>query len=82
MAGDHALANRTAGRIVGIFAVGILTLLLCIGIGTLYAGWPPFVGEPGYRLSGMGYIAMALGLLAVVLFGLGLALLVHHNKPR
>ncbi len=74
------MANRTAGRIVRIFAVGILTLLLCVGIGILYAGWPPFVGEPGYRLTGTGYIAMAIGLSAVVLFGLGLALLVHHNK--
>jgi hypothetical protein len=67
-------------RIARICAVGIVTLLLCLGIGVLYAGWPPFVGKPGFSLSGTGYIAMAIGLIAAILLGLGMALLIHHDN--
>jgi uncharacterized membrane protein YphA (DoxX/SURF4 family) len=74
------LTRRTTARLARLLTVGVLTLLLCLGIGVIYAGWPPFVGKPGYSLSGTGYAAMALGLTAVVLFGLGIALLVHHDK--
>ena len=67
-------------RIARICAVGVVTLLLCLGIGVVYAGWPPFVGKPGFSLTGTGYVAMAIGLTAVILLGLGLGLLVHHDK--
>ena len=43
----------------------------------LYVGW-----QPGSSLSLTGYIAMALGLLAAILLGIGLALLIHHDKHR
>src|SRR5258708_9288614 len=72
------LAKRSTMRTARMCGVCVLTLLLCLGIGILYAGWPPFVGKPGYSLTGTGYAAMALGLSAVILFGLGLALLIHH----
>ena len=74
------MTRRPTARLARLCTVGVLTLLICLGIGVLYAGWPPFVGKPGYSLSGTGYAAMALGLIAVVLFGLGIALLVHHDK--
>jgi uncharacterized membrane protein YphA (DoxX/SURF4 family) len=74
------MTKRTTVRMARLFTVGVLTLLLCLGIGVLYAGWPPFVGKPGYSLTDTGYAAMALGLIAVILFGLGIALLIHHDK--
>ena len=63
-----------------MFAVAVVTALLCLGVCVLYAGWPPFVGEPGFSLNGTGYIAMAIALTAAVLFGLGLALLAHDDR--
>ena len=74
------MTKRTTVRLARLFTVGVLTLLLCLGIGVLYAGWPPFVGEPGFSLNGTGYIAMAIALTAAVLFGLGLALLAHDDR--
>ena len=67
-------------RIARLFGVGGITLLLCLGIGALYAGWPPFVGKAGFSLNVTGYVAMAIGLIAVILLGLGLALLIHRDK--
>jgi hypothetical protein len=57
-------------------AIVTLTLALCLGIGFLYVGW-----GPGAPLSVTGYVAMALGLVAAITLGVGLALLVH-NKHR
>ena len=48
-----------------------------IAVGLLYVGW-----QPGSSLSFTGFIAMALGLLAAILLGIGLVLLVHHDKRR
>jgi hypothetical protein len=79
-AGDFALANRPTVRIARILAIVVVTGLLCLGVGILYAGWPPFVGEPNFRLNGTGYVAMAIALIAAILFGLGLALLVHYDR--
>lgn len=74
------MANPSTVRIARMCAIGVVTVLLFVGIGILYAGWPPFVGDPNVSLSGTGYAAMALALLAVAAFGLGIALLVHHDK--
>lgn len=67
-------------RIARLFAVGVVTVLLCLGIAVLYAGWPPFVGKPGFSLTDTGYVAMAIGLTAAILLGLGIGLLIHHDN--
>jgi hypothetical protein len=74
------LANRTTVRIARLFAVAVITVLLCLGVGILYAGWPPFVGEPNFSLNFTGLAAMAIALAAAIVFGLGLALLIHHDR--
>jgi ABC-type multidrug transport system permease subunit len=62
-------------RVGPTIAIAILTLVLCVSIGLLYVGW-----QPGSSLSLTGYIAMALGLLAAILLGIGLILLIHRDK--
>lgn len=69
------LARRSKLRIGPTLAIGVLTLMLCVGIGLLYVGW-----QPGSTLSLIGYIAMTLGLLAAIVLGVGLALLVHSKR--
>jgi len=58
-----------------MLAIGVLTLMLCLGISLLYVNW-----QPGSALSLIGYIAMTLGLVAAIMLGVGLALLIHRNK--
>lgn len=60
-----------------MIAVGALTLMVCVSIGSLYVGW-----QPGSSLSLTGYIAMVLGLLAAIVSGIGLTMLIHHDKRR
>lgn len=55
--------------------IGVLTLLVCVGIGFLYAGT-----EPGTNTSIIAYIAMGLGVVAALMLGVGLALLIHHDR--
>ena len=62
-------------RIGPTIAIAVLTLVLCVSIGLIYVGW-----QPGATLSLTGYIAMALGLLAAILLGIGLILLIHRDK--
>jgi ABC-type multidrug transport system permease subunit len=69
------LARRSKLRVGPTIAVGAVTLALCVSIGLLYIGW-----QPGAALSLTGYIAMAIGLLAAVLLGIGIVLLIHHDK--
>ena len=74
------LENRSKPRIskphIGpLIAVGTLTLLLCLGVGSLYVGL-----GPGSSLTGVGYIAMGIGLAAAILLGVGLTLLILHDK--
>jgi ABC-type multidrug transport system permease subunit len=71
------LARRSKLRVGPTIAVGAVMLVLCVSIGSLYIGW-----QPGSSLSLTGYIAMALGLLATILLGVGLVLLIHHDKRR
>jgi hypothetical protein len=70
------LARRPNLRVGPTIAIAILTLVLCLSIGLLYVGW-----QPGSTLNLTGYIAMALGLLAAILLGVGLFLLIHRDKP-
>lgn len=74
-AGAGRLARRSKLRVGPTVAIGVLTLMLCLGISLLYVGW-----QPGSTLSLVGYIAMTLGLVAAIVLGVGLALLVHHDK--
>ena len=52
-----------------------MTLALCVSISLLYVGW-----QPGTTLSLTGYVAMAVGLVAAILLGIGIVLLIHHDK--
>lgn len=69
------MARRSKLRVGPTIAIGALTLVLCVSISLLYVGW-----QPGSSLNLTGYIAMALGLLAAIVFGVGLVLLIHHDK--
>lgn len=72
---QRQLAGRPKLHVGGTIAIVLLTLVLCIGIGLLYVGW-----QPGASLSPTGYVAMALGLLAAIMLGVGLVWLIHCNK--
>jgi len=69
------LARRSKFRVGPTIATGVLTLVLCVSISLLYVSW-----QPGSSLNLTGYIAMALGLLAAILLGVGIVLLIHCNK--
>jgi hypothetical protein len=71
------LARRSKLRVGPTIAIGALTLVLCVSIGSLYVGW-----QPGSSLNLTGYVAMALGLVAAIVLGVGLTLLIHHDKRR
>lgn len=69
------MARRSKLRIGPTCAIGAVTLVLCVSIGSLYVGW-----QPGPSLSLTGYVAMALGLAAAILLGVGIVLLIHRDK--
>ena len=69
------MARRSKLRVGPTIAIGAVTLVLCVSISLLYVGW-----QPGATLSLTGYVAMALGLVAAILLGLGIVLLIHHDK--
>jgi hypothetical protein len=69
------VANRSKLRIAPMCAIVALTLALCLGIGFVYVGW-----SPDAPLSGTGYVAMALGLVAAIVLGIGLTMLVHNKR--
>ena len=71
------MARRSKLRVGPTVAIGAVTLVLCVSISLLYVGW-----QPGSSLSLTGYIAMAIGLLAAILLGVGLVLLIHRDKHR
>jgi hypothetical protein len=71
------MMDRAKLRMGSMIAIGVLTAVLCVGISLLYVGW-----EPGSTLTATGYAAMATGLLAALLLGLGLALLVLNDRSR
>jgi hypothetical protein len=69
------LARRSKLRIGPTLLVGAVTVVLCVSISLLYLGW-----QPGATLNLTGYVAMAVGLLAAILLGIGIVLLIHHDK--
>ena len=69
------MARRSKLRIGPTIAIGAVTLALCVSISLLYVGW-----QPGASLNLTGYVAMALGLVAAILLGIGIVLLIHHDK--
>ena len=69
------MARRSKLRVGPTCAIGAVTLVLCVSISLLYLGW-----QPGSTLSLTGYVAMAVGLLAAILLGIGLVLLIHRDK--
>ena len=69
------MARRSKLRVGPTLAVGAVTLALCVSIGLLYVGW-----QPGATLSLTGYVAMTVGLVAAILLGIGVVLLIHHDK--
>ena len=69
------MARRSKLRVGPTCAIGALTLVLCVSIGLLYVGW-----QPGSSLNLTGFVAMALGLVAAILLGIGLVLLVHRDE--
>ena len=71
------MAGRPKLRVGATITIVVLTLVLCASIGLLYVGW-----QPGSSLSATGYVAMALGLLAAILLGVGLVWLIHCDKRR
>jgi hypothetical protein len=69
------LARRSKLRVGPTVAIGAVTLVLCVSISLLYVSW-----QPGSSLSLTGYVAMALGMMAAILLGIGVALLMHRDK--
>ena len=65
-----------------LIAVGVLTLLICAGVIYVYIGWDPLVGGSGFALTDTGLVAMAIGLMAAVVLGVGLAALILSDKRK
>jgi hypothetical protein len=76
------MANRSKPPIGPLVAVGVLTLVLCLGVIYIYVGWEPFMGKPGFAMTRAGVVGMALGLLAALLLGIGLAILIIHGRHK
>ena len=73
--GSDRLAKRSGPGSVALTAVGILGLVLCLGIGLFFVK-----GELSSSLGGLGYVALAIGGLALFFLGLGLARLIRGSK--
>ena len=69
------MLKRSELRLGPTVMIGVLTVLACVAIGFIYIG-----GDPGATTTIIGYVAMGLGLLAAILLGVGVALLIHHDK--
>ena len=69
------MLKRSKLRLGPTVVIGVLTALACVAIGFVYIG-----GDPSATATIIGYVAMALGFLAAILLGVGVALLIHHDK--
>lgn len=76
------MARRSRSPIAALVVVCLLTLLLCLGVVYIYVGWEPFAGKPGFSLSETGYAAMAIGVIATLMLGVGLVTLILSGKRR
>ena len=70
------MARRSKLRVGPTLLVGAVTFALCVSISLLYLGWQP----GGATLNLTGYVAMAVGLVAAIMLGIGVLLLIHHDK--
>ena len=61
--------------------LAVLAGLLGLAVAELYVGWSPGEDDVGEGVSGAGYIAMTLGILATLALGIGLmALMFFSNR--
>jgi hypothetical protein len=60
--------------------LAILVGLLVLAIVVLFVGWGSPEGEPGTAMTGAGYGAMGLGIVATLALGIGLMALVFYSN--
>jgi hypothetical protein len=60
--------------------LAVLVGLLGLAIAVLYVGWQPGADDVGSGVSGAGYGAMALGIVATLALGIGLMVLVFYSS--
>ena len=60
--------------------LAVLIGLLGLAIAVLYVGWQPGNDDVGTGMSGAGYGAMALGIVATLALGIGLMALVFYSN--
>jgi hypothetical protein len=65
-----------------LLVVCVLTLLVCAGILYVYVGWAPLAGEADISLGRIGYVAMGLALMAVLMLGAGIIALILSGRRR
>src|SRR5262252_5228365 len=83
--GENNMAKRTRPRsrpLGPLIAAGTFTLMLFLGVIYVYVGWGPLFGESGLVLTTTGFVAMAIGLLAVLVLGVGLMALILSGRRR
>lgn len=57
--------------------LAVLLGLLCIAIVVLYVSWDP---EQNGAMTGAGYVAMTLGVVATLALGIGLMALMYYSN--
>jgi len=57
--------------------LGVLIGLLCLAIVVLYVSWDP---EQSGAMTGAGYVAMTLGIVATLALGVGLMALMYYSS--
>jgi hypothetical protein len=57
--------------------LGVLIVLLCLAIVVLYVSWDP---EQSGAMTGAGYVAMTLGVVATLALGIGLMALMYYSN--
>jgi hypothetical protein len=60
--------------------LAVLVGLLGLAIAVLYVGWQPGEDDVGGAMSGAGYAAMVLGIVATLALGIGLMALVFYSN--
>jgi hypothetical protein len=60
--------------------LAILVGLLVLAIVVLFVGWDSGEGESGTAMTGAGYAAMGLGIVATLALGIGLMALVFYSN--
>lgn len=60
--------------------LAVLVGLLGLAIAVLYVGWQPGEDDVGGGMSGAGYGAMVLGIVATLALGIGLMALVFYSN--